>query len=235
MKRSWFAALLAFAICGCSASPELRYRMTIAVDTPEGLKAGSSVWSWRIAKGGLDRPYNGRFRGEAIAVDLGARGMLFGLLVGRNADGKPVHGAMQLLPERTFGDTGRGIRGERKLHRDRVADVADLSKREGLAAELDCSATAKIDSCQFLVKFRDISDPSSVEAVNPSDLGSAFGGGVRLRRVTIEITDEPVTTGIDEIIPWLDRYRNLRFNGKRLGKSPELNAYLDSGYFSRMD
>ncbi len=42
----------------------------------------------------------------------------------------------------------------------------------------------------FCVKFGDIDDAKTVKEVNPSSLG--------VRRITIEITDEDVTTGIEE-------------------------------------
>jgi hypothetical protein len=148
-------APLAFALSACGTAPEVHYRMTIEVDTPEGLKTGSSVWAWRIAKGGLGNPYSGRFRGQAITVDLGERGTLFGLLLGCGAGGEPVTGAMQLLPERVFGDLGRGIRGEAKRHQDRISDVSDISRRVGAIAEIDCSQSGTTAaSCPLLVTFR---------------------------------------------------------------------------------
>ena len=43
----------------------------------------------------------------------------------------------------------------------------------------------------------------TAEIVDPDDLAKSFGPGVRLVRVTIEITGEPVTRGIRKVLPWL--------------------------------
>jgi hypothetical protein len=55
----------------------------------------------------------------------------------------------------------------------------------------------------MLVRFRDLHDPRSVERVDPSDLAASFGTGVKLDRMSIEITDAAVTKGIEAVLPWL--------------------------------
>ena len=41
-------------------------------------------------------------------------------------------------------------------------------------------------------------DPKSVKPVDPDDLAAAFGEGVSLKDITVEITDDPVTWGMDD-------------------------------------
>jgi hypothetical protein len=55
----------------------------------------------------------------------------------------------------------------------------------------------------LLVRFRDLNDPTTVERVDPFDLAGSFGAGVKIKRATIEITNAPVTTGIEQKLPWL--------------------------------
>jgi len=56
----------------------------------------------------------------------------------------------------------------------------------------------------LLVTFADINDPVSVQKVNPNDLAATFGKGVRLKRITLEITNEPVTKGeVEKVLGWL--------------------------------
>lgn len=50
----------------------------------------------------------------------------------------------------------------------------------------------------MLVTFDDITDPASVRLVDPSNLAASFGPGVRLKSVTLEVTDEAVTAGVVE-------------------------------------
>ena len=62
-----------------------------------------------------------------------------------------------------------------------------------------------------LVTFTDISDPTSVQLVDPDDLSAVFGEGFALRAVTLEITDAPVTSGVVEgVLGWWCEYRTQR-------------------------
>ena len=65
-----------------------------------------------------------------------------------------------------------------------------------------------LEKLPSLVTFRDISDPKTVVRLDPRDLESAFGPGVKLKSATIEITEEPITTGITTRLPWLVGRRN---------------------------
>ncbi len=62
----------------------------------------------------------------------------------------------------------------------------------------------------MLVRFRALDRPESLEAVDPDALGDAFGAGVELKRISVEITDEPVTVGIEKRLPWLEQVGRLR-------------------------
>ena len=47
----------------------------------------------------------------------------------------------------------------------------------------------------MLVTFDDIAKPETVRRVDPADLAAVFGEGVRLKAVTLEITEMKVTEG----------------------------------------
>ena len=57
-----------------------------------------------------------------------------------------------------------------------------------------------------LVYFRDIADPTSVEEVDPDNLAASFGPSVRLKRITVLVTNDDVTTGIEKRLGWLSEY-----------------------------
>lgn len=59
------------------------------------------------------------------------------------------------------------------------------------------------ESRPMLVTFDELGDPTSVALVDPDDLASTFGEGYVLRRITVQMTDDPVTTGIEERLGWL--------------------------------
>src|SRR4051794_37743626 len=91
MTRRGLMALLAGGpvalLSGCGGANSIRYRLTLEVETPEGTKTGSGVIEH------MARHNDGFFRdlgagaglavgtrGEAVIVDLGARGLLLCLL-----------------------------------------------------------------------------------------------------------------------------------------------------------
>lgn len=68
----------------------------------------------------------------------------------------------------------------------------------------------------LLVTFTDTADPTTVREVDPDNLGTTFGSGVSLKRITLEITDEPVTEGkIESVLGWLDDPNVLKNPGWR--------------------
>jgi hypothetical protein len=73
-------------------------------------------------------------------------------------------------------------------------DALVLSK-----ADVDLPASA----LPMLIRFRNSNESSSAEVVDPDDLALVFGDGVKIVRVKAEITNEPVTSGIDSYLPWL--------------------------------
>ena len=190
---------------------EVHYRVTVAVDDNGTVRSGSSVWSWTLKEAGvaLASPYDGKFQGEAVAVDLPGGRTLFAIL--RGMDGQT--GMAELMPERLFGDTGRVARGEpRQFAPDRVADLRDVASRIGEVATLDCGEHP--DWCPMLVTFADESDPTSVRKVEPGNLAAQFGPGVRLQSITVELTDDPVTTGIEERLPSPDDRGFFNWDGR---------------------
>lgn len=169
-----------------------RYRLTLEAETPEGLRSGSSVVEVTFAQ---QSPFDSgvvwsrSFRGEATAVDLGARGVLFALLTGDPARPRSLG-----VPDQMIG---------------RFPMVGQtLAAGEQGAAQLDAAIRLRprreipLDQAPLLVRFRDIADPMTVERVDPNDLGASFGPGVRLVRVTIEITDSNVTEAIRDKLIW---------------------------------
>jgi hypothetical protein len=90
----------------------------------------------------------------------------------------------------------------------------------------------------MLVRFRDLTNPKTVErlcyTVHPCDanpealsrtralgLEEAFGKGVRINEVTIEMTHEPVTWGeVDKLLPWFKARRQAKTKGP-IGGTPE--------------
>jgi hypothetical protein len=199
MKTLGYLAVLALCFVGffmlMYPSARVHVRVTVEVETPEGLKTGFAVNQLGFAAEpaiGTTGFTVGVGHGEAVAVDLGARGTLYALLSGRNPKtGEPEQGSTQagmfmtLIAKTSLKRIGGG--------RDVVNAIRAANGKADVPANL----------LPFMVRFGDETNPKTVEAVDPENLAASFGDGVRLKRVTIERTDDPVTTGIEKRLGWL--------------------------------
>lgn len=218
------------ALPACSRAAEVHYKITVEIVDGGALRSGSSVWSWRLDEPSvpLASPYSGRFDGEAVPIDLRSGRAVFAILRGAEGD----QGAAQMIPERLFGDIGRHDRGEpARFGFDRLRNVRDIASRLGEQLAMDCRANP--GWCPMLVTFRDIKDPQTVEQVDPLALDKVFGRDVRLARILIELTDEPVTRRIEKRLGWLRGQSGAllkRPKGVHIGEMP-LAGRLTEGDF----
>jgi len=198
--------LCALLVTGCGEEHQpitYRYRMTVEVETPQGLRTGSSIIEVRTIKGiAFPGPEAAslqvRIRGEAVAVDLPRGQTLFALLSRLNFSDQAARiPEVSLQPDPPF-------RGGGDAWRKNIEALKRIRN----------SASVPPNEYPLLVRFRDIHDPKSVEAVDPGDLAASFGKGVKLRRIVIQITEDPVTTGIEKRLGWL---RSLRGGGTLRG------------------
>lgn len=201
LQAAWLA-LAALMLPGCAfaedKAPDYRYRLTVEVVTPEGLKAGSSVIEiqqtlMRAGGSPANQAVRWRVRGEAVAVDLPGGKTLFALLRSDNDLDWASRVYILLAPQ------------ENKGFEDALNDVLELTGERTLPRMWPPVALLEERSAYpMLVTFGDLADPTSVAEVDPDNLAATFGEGVKLKRITVELTDDPVTTGIEERLGWLD-------------------------------
>jgi hypothetical protein len=182
--------LAILALGGCKLlglSWAYRYKITVEVDTPQGLKSGFAVREIIYTKQVIKLPgmagTASSQRGEAVAVDLPNGQVLFGLL---STDG------YQTL-QAAFGDDS-----------PETLDAAQSDRRVVELHPKPGSIPAQ-SGYPMLVTFTDIADPASVKLADPADLAASYGPGVQLKRITVEITDDPVTSGIEKRLGWLTK------------------------------
>lgn len=186
------AAIGAYALR--SAPATYRYRITAEVETPEGSRTGSAVHELRLRRQARLSPEVGKMSldlaGEAVAIDLPDGRTLFALLR------HPVGNYPWEILRFSFGwgDGGPATFKKRLDALQATGSHADLSP----------------EGYPLLVHFEDPLQPSTVSVVAPSDLAGTFGPGVRLRRIRIAMTADPVSQGIRERLPWLGRYPEPR-------------------------
>jgi hypothetical protein len=194
------SGVLTVFLSGCALAedkaPDYRYRLTVEVETPEGLRTGSSVIEVHqtlVRAGGspANQAVSWRLRGEAVAVDLPNGKTLFALLRSDNDPDWASRIYILLAPQNNeeFEDALSGVTkltGKRTLPR-MWPPVAFLEERSAYP---------------IMVAFADLADPASVAIVDPDNLEATFGKGVRLKRITVELTNAPVTTGIEKRLRW---------------------------------
>lgn len=175
----------------------MRWRVTVTITTPDGERTGSSVWSWTLSKPSiaLATPFDGKFVGEAVAVDLPNGKTVFALLDGTTS-------SPSMLPERQFYDETRGMR-------DRLETIRFLARRIGDTRSLPCEVRGPDDripkfrfDCLKLAAFEDLNDPSSIFVVDYHDAEATLGEGYQIKDISIAITDAAVSTGIEGRLPW---------------------------------
>jgi hypothetical protein len=60
-----------------------------------------------------------------------------------------------------------------------------------------------------LATLSDPNDSATLRIVRPDDLQQIFGRGIRWRGVTIEMTTDPVTRGLEQRLPFLNSQKRM--------------------------
>ena len=196
--------ILSLLTAGCGIGYEthsFRYRMTVEVDTPAGPRSGSSVIELRVTETpfwDMGRAANFDLRGEAVAIDLPDGQTLFALLA---SPGDAEHARHVVLRSFRSPATARALQQGKGLD---WGDEVNEWRRTQPSAELIG------DQRPTMVVFRDITDPRTVEAV-----GVLNAPGIRVRRVSIAVTEDPITEGIRHRLLWLEDHRgSLLYDGR---------------------
>lgn len=197
-RRGIFSALLVLGattlVFGCGMfGKTYRYKLTVEVNTPQGLKTGYAVREINYTQGIKLPDSSGVYateNGEAVAVELPGGQTLFALL---DTD------AYVTLQTGFGGDSPA------------ILDAARADKRVAVVKPFPPTiGTNPTDPSNYfhgyprLVQFKNLRDPMSMTTIKPDALAASFGPGVRLKRITIQMTNDPVTTGIEKRIPWID-------------------------------
>lgn len=255
-RRAVMAGLLAVAAVAPAACgdvlgkryPPYRYRLTVEVDTPLGLRTGSSVIEVRdFISGPYTIPVPGSLsvsvRGQAAAVDLPDGQTLFALLRSDWDSGwaENVY-ALQIPRPTTEEVAARSPDGKwnGRLQFDMWMERVLASRGVIVVPRYRELFNRQVSAWPMLARFRDLRDPASVERVDPDNLPATFGKGYAIRRVTVERTDDPVTFDIDERLRWISQMQGSLAEQPRdangylipLAKTP-LAVRLNSGDFKR--
>jgi hypothetical protein len=181
---------------------KINYRLTLNIESDGVVYTGSgvieTVWypGLKVGNSWFGNAWNAHVRGEAVVVDLGDHGMLFALLTdpatpeagGRHGELFYPHNP-ERIPLLAF-------------DAEKISGVLTQDFLNAISKRRD-SVDLPLNKLPMLVRFTNLSDPRSVERVNPNDLPASFGTGVWIVSATLAVTDDPVTTGIEKKLVWL--------------------------------
>jgi len=193
-------ALLAVLVIGDQIRinrPGHKYRLTVEVETPQGIKSASGVLAVTPDRGYSNRGHS-RVSGDAIFVDLGGTKNLLALLA--HVDKTLDLDAVNYVALRAYGEAG----GKR-------VSFNEMSRMSGVVP-----VTGAL--IPVLATFADPADPATMRMVVPDASEASLGSGFRLHGITAEVVPngfwpidfggplgEPVTRDIQTKLPWLDR------------------------------
>ncbi|TPQ31359.1 hypothetical protein C2U70_24225 [Bradyrhizobium guangdongense] len=215
--------LLALLVANCDSKAEsYRYKLSLAVDTPAGVKRASSVVEVTyFAVSVPDRGVMYRLHGEAVYLDLqpGAR-PLVALLT------RKFHRPAHISDIGWTLDAGPGMALLFKLYG--ISQSGKLLDDVQQVARLRGPRALALDYLPNLVTFGDVNDPKTVIEVDPNDLQATLGPNVVWREITLESTDEPVTTGIKTKLPWLQQYHGRMLDGDTISHVGARKTFANS-------
>ncbi|MBJ7440745.1 MAG: hypothetical protein JHD35_17200 [Sphingopyxis sp.] len=215
------AACATLPMVGCTPElPDYRYRLSVEVDTPDGVRSGSSVIQvashvsskYSLAPGDVTN----QVTGEAVVVNLPGGKTLFALLSKPgSAEGASAYALDALISKPWVG------------WKEYVADVSSLKKIR------DVGVLPPKD-WPMLVTFGDINDPTTVMSINPDDLVSHFGTGVKIRRITVQVTQDPITSELRSRLAWIGTYPEPALKSTNDMNDYSISATLRHGDFLRV-
>jgi hypothetical protein len=198
MNFKWLGplALLAVLFIGDQIRinrPGHKYRLTVEVETPEGLKSAKGVIAVHPDRG-YSRSGHTTTKGDAVLVDLGGGKNLVALLAHR--DNTVDLDGMNYVALRAYKAAGQNV------------SFNEMSRMTGAVP-----VTGAL--IPILVSFTDLSNPATARTVPPDNLAAVLGQGFRLHGMTAEVVPngiwpldfggrlgEPVTRGIEAKLPW---------------------------------
>jgi hypothetical protein len=168
--------------------PTYRYELTVEVDTPNGVRSGTTVLEVRTRKALKLLPdmtsHDVRLIGEAVVVHMPDGQNLYATL--RNERGNDLTDLAETV---LISPSMRNL---------------PLGERLSLLSQPGREAIVPRAEYPLLARFRIRNDPRSIESIDPDNLVAAFGPGVHLRRIFLRTTTSAPTFTMADPEGWLD-------------------------------
>lgn len=239
MNRRQFLTTSAFGLglaplSGCAFIPRhfgtYRFRLTIDIDTPEGVKSGSSVMevSYGVTGDniGVGPRAHSDLKGEAVFVDLGGGKHIVAIHT-MGASGFGGNSVSQVPYVATLGEAGfqelekgRRLEGGGDLAPPWVPTLVTFFNPADEKTAKVVYATEIERIPRFDSKGQLVGEKLGKPIVSVDEIEATFGPGYRFRRARVDIVrrgiwplnaigilGEPITVGIEKRLPWIEDYR----------------------------
>lgn len=193
------------------------FRVTLYFDENGAERAASSVARLTMRerpRGGIGDQFGYGFTGESVIVDFGDLGHVFALP--RNENSRNSYPTGVLLNE-----LGGGF-GSMEPDRKAVVFKTIPSNRNEVIVPRNEWPT--------LVRFDDLGKPSSVQELDPSNVFPGKGRIV-LKRVVLQVSDDPVTSVLLDFLPWLSTHKGTLSGRNVVSRGGSIGDRLYPGYF----
>lgn len=185
--------IVAAALTQCASTYSIRQKLTIALEVDGEIRTASSVVQHESYKDFLTGRTPSKIEGEALYLDLGEGRKPLIALLSKIRQGNEGYERWTTL--------GALLRGHRlSLERNEYGMSRGWARLRKLVGVPISIGPKDLPS---LVTFRDLSDPMSVELVDPDDLEDTLGSNVRWHSMSVEVTEDPISAGLVERLPWL--------------------------------
>lgn len=171
-------------------SNAVRYRLDIAVRVDGKTIIGSKVYQIALSPGGGDGSTEvarlvTRFLGEAITIPLPGRPTLIALMAAADFNEEGARNLFYRSCDLRFED------GE--------SPSSFIRRVTSFRGSCPVSANAMPQ----IMSIADRNDPRTLAVADYHDLSRSFGNGVEFVSASVSTTDEPISTGIVDELPWL--------------------------------
>ena len=172
-----------------------RQKLTLVVETPDGIKTGSAVTEVTWTKNHFFKDGGAwwtKVVGEAAFVELGEGKYVFATI---NNDFDP-----RMAPKLVSNNPYRESFDE--IYR-RVQNVTKPTPIQP-------------DDYPLLVTFEDIEDPASVTKVTSENFEELFGDGYALKEINLVTTTNTITNGhVTKVLEWFEKVNGTMLDGSR--------------------
>ena len=213
MKRVARIVLLlcvALALAGCGRKISYRYKLTISLNTPDGVKTASVVNEITMVQTIIkSEGTSDKLDGEALYLDLGpGRRPLIALINGNCAQTFCSYDFKNIRRNEQYWSYQDPFSMMVQLYGDEFADTwDDVFKEYASFAKGRPPLVLRPRDLPLLVTFANINDPKSVLLVKSHDLAATLGPGISWRSITLQPTHEALTRSIETKLPWLKKIK----------------------------